>query len=611
MKHPLNSMIRVIASAPRMIALLLPCAVAFTACSAWAADAPIILTGADHRPALSLDGNWATIIDPYSNGYSGYFRNEKAKPGDTRPIEYDFSKSPTLKVPGDWNTQRESLYYYEGTVWYERNFTYQPKEHTRLFLHIGAANYRSMFWVNGQKVCEHEGGYTSFNCEVTAAVQAGDNFIVAAVDNTRHEDGVPTLETDWWNYGGLTRSVSLIEVPETFIDQYDVHLSRTEDSVIEGWVHFEGPSEAMLATKVEVEIPELKAMLPTRADKIGWVYFQGKVDGLQRWSPDNPKLYEVKITFGRDSITDLIGFRTIETRGTEILLNGKPIFLHGVCIHAEAPYRTGRANTDKDAETLLGWAKELGANFVRLAHYPHDETMLRAADRMGLLVWSEVPVYWAIQFDNPAVLAKAERQLDEEIGTSRNHAAIILWSMANETPNNEARTHFIEAEVEHTRALDPTRLITAALLVRDEGNTKVIDDPLGKTLDVIGFNEYIGWYEGHPESADTTEWRVDYQKPLIVSEFGGGAKAGLHGGENDRWTEEYQANIYRHQLGMLNRIPQLRGMSPWILMDFRSPNRTLAGIQDEFNRKGLISDQGEKKQAFFILQKAYQGKDRR
>ena len=138
-----------------------------------------------------------------------------------------------------------------------------------------------------------------------------------------------------------------------------------------------------------------------------------------------------------------------------------------------------------------------------------------------------------------------------------------------------------------------------------EGNTKIVDDPLGQALDVIGVNEYIGWYEHHPETADVTEWRIEYQKPLIVSEFGGDAKAGLHGGDNDRWTEEYQANIYRHQLPMLNRISQLRGLSPWCLMDFRSPNRPLSGIQDEFNRKGLISDQGQKKAAFFVLQKAY------
>jgi beta-glucuronidase len=234
--------------------------------------------------------------------------------------------------------------------------------------------------------------------------------------------------------------------------------------------------------------------------------------------------------------------------------------------------------------------------------------MLRAADRMGLLVWSENPVYWALQFDNPKVLAKAEQQLDEEIDTSRNHAAIILWSMANETPNTPARTQFIETLAARARLLDPTRLITAALLVRAEGHTKIIDDSLGDALDVIGFNEYIGWYEGRPESADITQWRVAFEKPLIVSEFGGGAKAGLHGSLDRCWSEEYQADIYRHQIGMLNRIPQLRGMSPWVLMDFRSPNRPLVGIQDEFNRKGLISDQGQKKQAFFVLQKAYKEK---
>ncbi len=397
---------------------------------------------------------------------------------------------------------------------------------------------------------------------------------MAAVDNTRHEDGVPTLETDWWNYGGLTRSVSLIELPEAFIDQYDVHLSRAEGSVIEGWVHVEGgkPGE-----KVEVEIPELGAKATATVGEDGRAAIRLEAKGLERWSPETPKLYKVKIHAGQDSIDDLIGFRTIETRGTQILSEWQA--------DLSARHRDSRRGAlshrprehAKDAETLLGWAKELGCNFVRLAHYPHDESMLRAADRMGLLVWSENPVYWALQFDNPKVLAKAEQQLDEEIGTSRNHASIILWSMANETPNTEARTRFIETEAAHARKLDPTRLITAALLVRGEGHTKIVDDPLGKALDVIGINEYIGWYEGKPESADVTQWRIDYEKPLIVSEFGGGAKAGLHGGEDQRWTEEYQANIYRHQLAMLNRIPQLRGMSPWILMDFRSPNRPLVG----------------------------------
>ncbi len=570
----------------------------------------VVLTGADRRPALSLNGDWASIVDPYFSGLfsfhhqekpNGWFLNRKAEPDDPFPTEYDYSKSPKLKVPGDWNTQRESLFFYEGPIWYERDFDYQPRQHSRVFLHVGAANYRSWFWINGKKVCEHEGGFTAFHCEVTQVIKPGPNFVVTAVDNTRREDNVPTLETDWWNYGGLTRTVSLIEVPEAFIDQYDVHLSHTENT-IEGWVHVSGTKSA---ATVEVEIPELHANATATTDDSGRAQIQLAVQGMERWSPQTPKLYKVTLRSGNDTVEDLIGFRTIETHGTQILLNGKPIFLRGISIHAEAPYRGGRAYSDKDAETLLGWAKELGCNFVRLAHYPHDESMLRAADRMGLMVWSENPVYWAIQFDNARVLAKAEQQLDEEIGALRNHASIILWSMANETPINEARTRFIETLAGRARSLDSTRLITAALLVRADGHTKIVDDPLGKALDVIGVNEYIGWYEAHPDTADITQWNIAYDKPLIVSEFGGDAKAGLHGDENQRWTEEYQANIFRHQLPMLNRIPQLRGMSPWLLMDFRSPNRVLTGIQDEFNRKGLISEQGQKKLAFHVLQKAY------
>ena len=244
--------------------------------------------------------------------------------------------------------------------------------------------------------------------------------------------------------------------------------------------------------------------------------------------------------------------------------------------------------------------------------------MTRTADRLGLMVWSEIPDYWALQFDNPAVLAKSKQQLTEMIRRDRNKASIILWSVANETPNTEARTKYLTTMADLAHQLDPTRLVTAALLVRTEknpdghGTTKIVDDPLGKALDVIGTNEYIGWYEQHAEGADTTTWDIRYDKPLIMSEWGGDARAGNHASAGSThpalWTEEYQAEIYHHQIAMLNKIPQLRGTSPWLLMDFRSARRVNPGLQDNFNRKGLISDQGVKKQAFFILQKAYKDK---
>ena len=575
------------------------------------ANTPMLLVDVDHRATVNLDGDWHAIVDAYASGLydfhgrlraDGFFKNQKQSTGG--PIEYDFQKSPTLHVPGDWNTQRDSLFFYEGPVWYEKDFDYHLKPHRRVFLHVGAANYRSYVWVNGEKACEHEGGFTPFDCEVTRSLRDGSNFAILAVDNTRAANALPTVETDWWNYGGLTRDLSLVEVPESFIDDYTLALKRGTKTEIEGWVHVDG---GQAGAPVTISLPEthLTETSATGPDGRAQFHLSG---ALELWSPEHPRLYRVQIRAGDDVLVDDIGFRTIEVRGTQILLNGEPIFLRGVCIHAEAPYRTGRAYSAEDARTLLGWVKELNGNYARLAHYPHDERMSRLADQMGILLWSEIPVYWAVEFEDRAVLGKAEQQLAEMIRRDRNKASVILWSVANETPITPARTQFLEKLVEDAHRQDPSRLVTAALLVRSQGMTKIVDDPLGEALDVIGVNEYIGWYELKPADADRTDWKIHYPKPVIVSEFGGDAKYGLHGPRDERWTEEYQADIYEHQLQMLNRMVQLRGLSPWILMDFRSPRRLLPGIQDYFNRKGLISEKGHRKKAFFVLQKAYTDK---
>ena len=569
-----------------------------------------VLVDADHRKSVTLNGDWHYIVDPYDGGLynfhreirkDGFFLNGAAETGSQGLLEYDFSKSPTLKVPGDWNSQHESLFYYEGLLWYQRDFTYaQPSGH-KTFLHVGAANYKSIAWVNGQKVCDHEGGFTDFDCDVSSSLRPGKNFIVIAVDNTRSAEGIPTLNTDWWNYGGLTRDVSLIDVLAKYIDDYDLHLNRDRSAIV-GSVHVQGASAG---DEVTVSLPELGRTVSAKLGDDQRAAISLAANDVAFWTPDHPRLYKVHLQAGEDTLDDEMGFRTIEVRGSDILLNGKPVFLRGISIHGEAPVRGGRANNDEDAATLLGWAKELGCNYVRLAHYPHDQRMTRTADRLGLMVWSEIPVYWAVDFGNPAVLAKAQGQLEEEIRRDRDKASVVLWSIANETPLTTERTAFLKTLAASVRALDSTRLVTAALLVRSNGHDKYVDDPLGEALDVIGMNEYIGWYEQTPEDADLTHWHIGYNKPLIVSEFGGDAKAGLHGPATQRWTEEYQASIFEHQLPMLAKIPQFRGLSPWILVDFRSPMRQLPGLQDGFNRKGLISNAGEKKKAFFVLQKTY------
>jgi len=571
-----------------------------------------LLANIEHRSTVSLNGTWHVIVDPYDNGYydyrhqpraDGFFRN--ATPKDKRDlVEYDFAKSDTLTVPGDWNSQKKELFYYEGTVWYQRSFTYRKPAGRRVFLGVGAANYLSRLYVNGAPVCEHEGGFTAFNCEVTSLVRDGENVVVIYVNNQRRRDAVPTDMTDWWNYGGLTRDVELVDVPAVFLEDYFLQLRRGSAATIEGWVTMSGGS-----APVTVRIPELKVEQRIQTDAAGSGSIRIEAPGLERWSPEHPRLYEVELEAGGEIVRDHIGFRTVEVRGRDILVNGSPVFLRGICLHEEAPLRSGRGWSEQDATTLLGWVQELNANFARLAHYPHNRNMARVADRTGLFLWSEIPVYWTIDWENPATLANAKRQLAEMIRRDKNRASVILWSVGNETPLTPARLSFMTALVNAAHELDPSRPVTAALETHyAEPNTKIIDDPLGKVLDVLGCNEYVGWYERTPEDADAITWKTVYDKPLVMSEFGGDARAGLHGGTDERWTEEYQENLYRHQFEMLNKIDVLRGTSPWILMDFRSPRRVLPGIQDNYNRKGLVSDTGVRKKAFFALRDFYRAR---
>lgn len=578
--------------------------------SALAQQQSDLIQNVEGRKTISLDGQWQMIVDPYESGFydyryqpsaNGYFRNAKPK-NRTELTEYDFDKSETLKVPGDWNTQSDQLFFYEGTVWYKRSFDYQPKPDTRVFVHFGAANYEAIVYLNGEKVGQHEGGFTPFNFEITKLVRDRDNFLVVKVDNKRRRDAVPTLMTDWWNYGGLTRNVQLVETPATFVRDYLVQLQKGTMDRVRGWVKLDG---ARVGQRVGIRIPEasFSRSFTTDANGVAAIDFTAN---LKLWSPEDPKLYEVLIEAETDRVRDLIGFRSIETRGTDILLNGRPIFLRGICMHEEAPFRGGRAYSRADAQKLLGWARELGANFVRLAHYPHNEFTIREADRLGILLWSEIPVYWTILWDNPATYENARNQLSEMIARDRNRAAVVIWSVANETPLSDVRLSFLKNLVSHARSLDSTRLMSAAM-ERHYINptTQMIDDPLGEFLDVLGCNEYVGWYDGLPAKADGLQWKSKYDKPLIMSEFGGDARYGHHGDALTRWTEEYQESIYEHQIRMLKNIPFLRGTSPWILMDFRSPRRPLPGIQDWWNRKGLISDQGEKKKAFYVMQRWY------
>jgi len=577
------------------------------------------------RNSTSLNGYWKYIVDPYENGFYNYryepFENLKptgngafftnAKRKDFADlVEYDFDKMDSLQVPGDWNSQKEKLYYYEGTVWYKKSFDYVKKDtKNRVFIYFGGANYETDIYLNGKKLGKHIGGFTPFQFEISHLLKEKDNFIIVKVDNKRTKEGVPTLNTDWWNYGGITRDVKLIETPETYITDYQIQLDVKNQNIISGKIKLSGTTKAN--TNVVLEIDELDIKQTFTTDKEGRINFKIKNNNISYWSPSNPKLYKVILRTHQDQVIDSIGFRTIEAKESTILLNGESIFLKGISIHEESPIKGGRSASIEDAIQLLEYAKSLGCNYVRLAHYPHNEHMVRMADKMGMLVWEENPVYWTIDWNNSKTYANAQNQMAEVIHRDKNRASVIIWSMANETPTSKARNKFLNQLLQFTRTKDSTRLISAALEIQEHPtlpNTKTIMDSFADAVDILSFNQYIGWYDGTPEKCATINWKINQNKPVIISEFGGGAKFGLHGIKEDRWTEEYQEFLYQENLKMLSRIEQLSGMSPWILVDFKSPRRVLPGIQDNFNRKGLISEKGEKKKAFFVLQNYYKSK---
>lgn len=601
---------------------------------------PPIIGNVDGRQTSSLNGTWNALIDPsvFSLNDRLHFaeRNYKPKPGEL--VEVSIENGLTLKVPGDWNTQDDKLYFYNGKVWYKRDFYVNKSEGERYYLHFGAVNYRAEIYVNGQLAGTHVGGYTSFNCEVTDLIKAGDNLLVVKVNNKLTNSDIPTTRTDWLNYGGITRDVNLVTLPAAFIENYKVQLAKGASNRIIGWVKVNGATEG----NVKLSIPAL-GIDETLALSDGQAEIEVTANPTL-WSPSNPKLYQVQLSFNGETLEDKIGFRTIEAAPGVVKLNGEPIFLKGISIHEEAIGAKGRASSYEDALELLDFAKEMNCNYVRLAHYTHNRHMLKAADELGLLVWAEIPVYWNLEFANPDVFEMAKARMDEMIGRDQNRASIIFWSLGNETPKSEERTNFFRRLNEHVKSLDDTRLTTAALVFGLEEIQEMaqnyffpsmqgknfdawdieIKDPLAAIVDVAAINQYFGWYySGFMANAANLDpkmarqvmlsnmpkikFHIPENKPFIFSEFGAGAKRGRSAGAEDYdiYSEEYQALVYQKQIELIKNQEGLIGTTPWILKDFRSPMRLLQGVQDYWNLKGLISDNGERKQAFFVMQAFY------
>ncbi|HLV09526.1 MAG TPA: glycoside hydrolase family 2 TIM barrel-domain containing protein [Halanaerobiales bacterium] len=551
------------------------------------------------REKESLNGCWNFQIDPYDTFLRSrwYQEIEEDEKGRKLPLDYDFEHWEKTTVPSCWNLVDDRYLYYEGAAIYTRKFEYSKQRENRVFLKIGAANYETRIFLNRSFLGYHRGGSTPFYVEITEHLEK-ENRLIILVDNKRRPEFVPMSNTDWFNYGGLYRDVELIRTLDSYLKDITVQLSGDNYDAIKIKVEVDGLHKNGMA---EIDIPELGLGEDIRVkDGLGESIIKACPE---LWTPDNPRLYEVNISYRGDQVREKLGFRDIRIKDGDIYLNGEKIFFRGVACHEES-FENGRALTEEEIRENFRLAREMNCNFLRLAHYPHTGKAARIADEMGLMLWEEIPVYWAIDFSNPETIQDAENQLKELIKRDKNRASVLIWSVGNENPDTDERLAFMKRLALKTRELDPTRPVSAACLVNHV--ERKIEDRLTEYLDIIGINEYYGWYDPEFDSLIEIIENSKPDKPVFITEFGAAALAGHRGAVNELFTEDNQQQVYRKQVELLGEIPYIKGLSPWILYDFRCPRRTNR-FQRGYNLKGLLSrDKKHKKLSFYIMKEFYE-----
>lgn len=575
--------------------------------------ADISMQNVSGREKQGLNGVWNILIDAYDEGLKKkWYILKDSNKGILNELCYEGNL--TLRVPSDWNHQLPELDLYEGCIWYQRRFDCKIFPDKRMFLHFGAVSNNCIVFLNGEKIGEHRGGFTPFQFEVTGKLKEKDNYIILRVDNIRGENSIPALSFDWWNYGGITRDVNLVYVPENYIQDYFIRIDNDNTEKLDITVKLDGSD--ISNRDITVEVKEINKKIILKTDENGIAHSSQKVS-LELWSPENPKLYDVIISCDKDGIIDRIGFRSIKVDGNKVLLNGRPIYLRGVNFHEEIANEKRRGYSKADSEFLINSALELNCNFIRLAHYPQSEYTLRLAEEKGLLIWEEIPLWQKINFTSDDVCNLAISMTEEMISRDKNRCGVIIWSISNETYKfNKYRNKFLTELVTRVKTIDNSRLVSSALHMAQpvkEGKWTVmkLDDPLIEYLDIVGYNKYLGWYHPFPCNPEYLKWDTDFNKPLIISEFGAECVQGNDFGDTtdlNSWSETYMKNVYNDNLISFDNSESIIGVCPWILFDFRVPRRSHALFQKGWNRKGLISPEYRKKNAWYVMRNYYDKK---
>ncbi len=570
---------------------------------------------------LPLDGTWHFAIDQDPE----YHRQE------------DYSRPVSLKhweqvpVPGCWNLYGEKYDLFEGVAWFAREFDLRdlPADPVAR-VNFEAVNYIADIYLNGQHVGSHEGGYTAFAIDVSDAVVPGKNRLAVRVDNRHLKVRLPAV-LGWYNYGGIHRHVSLTVTPRVQIANVRVNAKPAGDGAEGSVVVSTTACDGTLAVGAKIR---------NRAGECVW---QGEATGAagssfslpftlnnaRLWSPRSPGLYSCTAEIGDginilDQRTYTFGVRTLETSGQQILMNGSPLVLNGICYLYDHPATGVTFDSDvvaKDLDDL----QELGVNCLR-SHFPVPDSFLDECDRRGMMLWLEVPIYCVAPpsescgsaFAEDSVQALALQMLREMIEQAANHPSVILWSVGNECNTDHPESlAFFRACVEQVRALDDTRLISYAALY---GGVGCIAD----LVDVIGVNEYWGWYDRISYDGSKTEAVVlpielpeltaclaeqsRLGKPLLLTEFGADAVPGFRSPASELWSEDYQAQLLRVQFAIASRYPAVCGTFPFLYEDYRDPSKPINNYWHGVNYKGIVDYRRNRKLAWNTVRGVYGGR---
>ncbi len=566
-----------------------------------------------------LGGAWLYRADPANTGIAGGWWRNVASTDGWFPVT----------VPNSYNAGDFSAASMNGSVgWYRRDFTvpkgafasYVPARFRSWIIRFESVNYYATVWLNGRRIGTHAGAYLPFEFNLKG-VHSGVNRLIVRVDDRRSGGSLPPGPSGgWWNFGGINREVYLRSVQAVDMSPVVVRPilpCPTCAATIQEQVSVRNLTAAPQTVVLQGSYGSAALNFGghTIAPGATWVAQDSiQVPSPHLWAPGDSYLYRAGLTLsdahGRklEGYVTYSGIRSITVTPTgQLLLNGRALDLRGFSLH-EQNIQTGAALSPAQLAAMVGWVRELGGGIIR-AHYPLNPQIEEMADRDGILLWSEVPVYQvaARYLTQPAWLHDAHALLTQNILTNQNHPSVLLWSIGNElpTPPDDGEARYIAGATQLAHQLDPTRPVGMALSDWPGVDCQSAYAP----LDVIGFNDYFGWFDAGGGSTDDPDELSPFldslhtcypSKSLMITEFG--FEGNRSGPADERGTYQYQTAAAAFHLGVFASKPYISAAMWFALQDFAAHPGWGGGDpypDPPFVQKGEIDLQGNPVQPLF------------